>query len=66
MYLCSRFEKGDDDSLAQQVEHIPFKDGVLGSSPRWITKGKSKILKNKKASEIVDIQKFFYICFTKI
>ena len=26
-----------NDSLAQQVEHIPFKDGVLGSSPRWIT-----------------------------
>ena len=26
------------DSLAQQVEHIPFKDGVLGSSPRRITK----------------------------
>ena len=29
----------DDDSVAQQVEHIPFKDGVLGSSPRRITKG---------------------------
>ena len=28
-----------DDSLAQQVEHIPFKDGVLGSNPRRITKG---------------------------
>ena len=26
------------DSLAQQVEHIPFKDGVLGSSPRRITR----------------------------
>ena len=26
-----------DDSVAQQVEHIPFKDGVLGSSPSWIT-----------------------------
>ncbi len=30
-YLCSRFSK--NDSVAQQVEHIPFKDGVLGSSP---------------------------------
>ena len=29
-----------DDSLAQQVEHIPFKDGVLGSSPRRITNKK--------------------------
>ena len=26
-----------DDSVAQQVEHIPFKDGVLGSSPSWVT-----------------------------
>ena len=25
------------DSLAQLVEHIPFKDGVLGSNPRRIT-----------------------------
>ena len=33
------------DSLAQQVEHIPFKDGVLGSSPRRIT----GIQMNKKA-----------------
>ena len=27
------------DSLAQQVEHIPFKDGVVGSSPTRITIG---------------------------
>ena len=32
-----------DDSLAQQVEHIPFKDGVLGSNPRRITENKRKI-----------------------
>ena len=25
------------ESVAQQVEHIPFKDGVLGSSPSWFT-----------------------------
>ncbi len=30
------------DSLAQQVEHIPFKDGVLGSSPRRITNKKNR------------------------
>ena len=24
-------------SVAQQVEHIPFKDGVLGSNPSWNT-----------------------------
>ena len=29
------------DSLAQQVEHIPFKDGVVGSNPTRITKGSS-------------------------
>ncbi len=28
------------ESVAQQVEHIPFKDGVLGSSPSWFTKNK--------------------------
>ena len=27
----------EGDSLAQLVEHIPFKDGVLGSNPRRIT-----------------------------
>ena len=31
------------DSLAQQVEHIPFKDGVLGSSPRRITERRDSI-----------------------
>ena len=34
-YLCTAFLK--DDSLAQLVEHIPFKDGVLSSSLRRIT-----------------------------
>lgn len=29
-----------DDSVAQQVEHIPFKDGVLGSNPSWFTSTK--------------------------
>ena len=31
-------DDAQDDSLAQPVEHIPFKDGVLGSNPRRITK----------------------------
>ena len=26
------------ESVAQQVEHIPFKDGVLGSNPSWFTR----------------------------
>ena len=36
-YLCTRFWKKVGESVAQQVEHIPFKDGVLGSSPSWFT-----------------------------
>ena len=32
-------ERGE--SVAQQVEHIPFKDGVLGSSPSWFTERES-------------------------
>ena len=38
-------------SVAQQVEHIPFKDGVLGSSPSWNT---------KKRKHLVSV--FFYAC----
>jgi hypothetical protein len=30
-------QNNKNDSLAQQVEHIPFKDGVLGSNPKRIT-----------------------------
>ncbi len=40
VYLCIAFENegSHDDSLAQQVEHNTFNVGVLGSSPRRITK----------------------------
>ena len=34
-------ERGE--SVAQQVEHIPFKDGVLGSSPSWFTERESRL-----------------------
>jgi hypothetical protein len=30
-------QKIETDLVAQQVEHIPFKDGVLGSNPSQIT-----------------------------
>ena len=33
-----------DESVAQQVEHIPFKDGVLGSSPSWFTSSETSLL----------------------
>ena len=38
--ICPTFAlaKNGTDSVAQLVEHIPFKDGVLGSNPSWITK----------------------------
>ena len=42
-----------EDSVAQQVEHIPFKDGVLGSSPSWIT---------YKKSPSIFMTGFFVIC----
>ena len=32
------------ESVAQQVEHIPFKDGVLGSSPSWFTESSNSLL----------------------
>ena len=35
--FAAAFEKKARESVAQQVEHIPFKDGVLGSSPSWFT-----------------------------
>ena len=27
-----------DDPVAQSAEHLPFKQGVRGSNPRWVTK----------------------------
>ena len=50
MYIfATAFEKqkhNKDDSVAQQVEHIPFKDGVLGSNPSWVTDTKMKPLQH--------------------
>ena len=38
MYFCKLFSREKTvDYVAQQVEHIPFKDGVLGSSPSVVT-----------------------------
>ncbi len=61
-YLCSAFEKQrklKDDSVAQQVEHIPFKDGVLGSSPSWVTF-------NAAVSSQIEAASFFISTFTSI
>ena len=50
------------DSLAQQVEHIPFKDGVLGSNPRRITKRKAKRRQQKDKSYKINILWDFFCC----
>ena len=42
IYLCTRLTAIRFDSLAQQVEHNTFNVGVLGSSPKRITKRKAK------------------------
>ncbi len=40
MYICTRIRKtpyATNDLVAQLVEHLPFKERVLGSSPSQIT-----------------------------
>ena len=44
-YLCTRLTAIRFDSLAQQVEHNTFNVGVLGSSPKRITRKSSDYLK---------------------
>ncbi len=39
--ISRKHEVKHGESVAQQVEHIPFKDGVLGSSPSWFTEEKN-------------------------
>ena len=41
------------DSVAQLVEHIPFKDGVLGSSPSWITEEKRQAPDKQRQSSLI-------------
>ena len=58
-YFCTRLWETKvfkDDSVAQLVEHIPFKDGVLGSRPSWVTKFLLELI---KMLEINDFQAFF-------
>ena len=51
-----------DDSLAQQVEHNTFNVGVLGSSPRRITKRKAKRRQEKEKSYKINILWDFFYC----
>ena len=50
------------DSLAQQVEHNTFNVGVLGSSPRRITKRKAKRRQQKDKSYKINILWGFFCC----
>ena len=37
VYICTRFDKNEDDSVAQLVEQYTFNVWVLGSNPSRIT-----------------------------
>ena len=50
------------DSLAQQVEHNTFNVGVLGSSPKRITKRKAKRRQQKDKSYKINILWDFFYC----
>ncbi len=50
VYFCTRLTAIRSDSLAQQVEHNTFNVGVLGSSPRRITKKLDKTRQRKDNS----------------
>ena len=64
------------DLLAQLVEHIPFKDRVLGSNPRQVTKShqlggffcglKSRLLNEVKLKSWGGINKKSILCVKKI
>ena len=51
-----------DYSLAQQVEHNTFNVGVLGSSPKRITKRKAKRRQQKDKSYKINILWDFFYC----
>ena len=53
------------DPVAQSAEHLPFKQGVRGSNPRWITiKAKRYRCHWRKASGINRFRAFFARKFT--
>ena len=50
-----------DVSVAQQVEHIPFKDGVLGSNPSWNTESQLNVGSFFSLSLFLEFL-FLYLC----
>ena len=55
-----------DDSLAQQVEHIPFKDGVLGSNPRRITERQVRTRLKEDNSYNIKVLQEFFLCIMSV
>ena len=51
LYLCTRLTAIRSESIAQQVEHNTFNVGVLGSSPKRIT---------RKSESYTKVTLFFY------
>ena len=48
------------DQVAQSVEHIPFKDGVPGSSPGLVTREKKLYRNIRSAIRLFCFKYFFY------
>ena len=66
LYLCSRFRKESPkvDPLAQSVEHNTFNVGVLGSSPKRITKNNPQEAEYQLLADFC-IYKVHHICTTR-
>ena len=54
------------DSLAQLVEHNTFNVGVLGSSPRRITKKLDKTRQRKDNSYNIKVLQEFFLCIKSV
>ena len=63
MYLCTRKTKDAllEDPLAQLVEHNTFNVGVLGSSPKRITKNERKHLSFFVFTKTMLLRKSLYL-----
>ena len=66
IYLCTRLTAIRSDSLAQQVEHNTFNVGVLGSSPRRITKKLDKTRQRKDNSYNIKVLQEFFLCIKSV
>ena len=63
VYLCTT---KNGDSVAQLVEHNTFNVGVLGSSPRRITKKLDKTRQRKDNSYNIKVLQEFFLCIKSV